>query len=128
MERMQKMVLGKNIRYLRKQRGWSQDYLAELLNYKNYTTVQKWESGMSEPRFAAVQQLANIFNVGIDDLTSKDLENPEASSHVIDTDAIYMNTSSVGHDMLFKSAHDATEDELIQTANYLNYLKSKRKD
>lgn len=68
------MTLGKNIRYLRRQRGWSQEHLADLLGYKNYTSIQKWESGVSEPRFATVQALAKIFDVDIDTLTHSDIE------------------------------------------------------
>lgn len=74
------MTLGKNIRYLRKKNGWSQDYLAELLGYKNYTSIQKWESGVAEPRFATVQSLADIFHVDIDALTNRDLEYGEILS------------------------------------------------
>lgn len=42
-------VLPKNIRYLRRKNEWSQDYIAEKLGYKSYTTIQKWEMGTSEP-------------------------------------------------------------------------------
>lgn len=73
------MILGNNIRYLRKKQGWSQDYLAEKLGYKSYTTIQKWESGVSEPPLKKVHEISNIFHVDIDELTSKDLETPEGS-------------------------------------------------
>lgn len=76
------MNLGKNIRYLRKQHGWSQDYLATLLGYKNYTSIQKWESGVAEPRFATVQSLAKLFGVDIDALTHEDLEYNEFTETV----------------------------------------------
>ena len=36
-------ILPKNIRYLRKKNEWSQEYVAEKLGYKSYTTIQKWE-------------------------------------------------------------------------------------
>lgn len=68
------MSLGRNIRYLRKKRGWSQEHLANLLGYKNYTSIQKWESGASEPRFATVQALSKLFDVDIDTLTHVDIE------------------------------------------------------
>ena len=68
------MILAKNIRYLRKQRGFSQDYLAEKLGYKSYTTIQKWEMGTSEPPLKKLRELATLFHVDIDDLTGVDLE------------------------------------------------------
>lgn len=68
------MALSRNIRYLRKKRGWGQDTLAEKLGYKSYTTIQKWESGVSEPPLKVVHELATLFNVDINDLTNCDLE------------------------------------------------------
>lgn len=68
-------ALSNNIRYLRKKKDWSQDYIAEKLGYKSYTTIQKWEMGTSEPPLKVMRELASLFNVDIDDLTNKDLEN-----------------------------------------------------
>lgn len=68
------MALARNIRYLRKKQGWGQDTLAEKLGYKSYTTIQKWESGVSEPPLKAVHKLATLFSVDINDLTNSDLE------------------------------------------------------
>lgn len=72
------MTLARNIRYLRKKQGWSQDLLAEKLGYKSYTTIQKWESGVSEPPLKVVHALASLFNVDIQDLANCDLENSTA--------------------------------------------------
>lgn len=69
-----KMCLAKNIRYLRKQHNYSQDYIAEKLGYKSYTTIQKWEMGVSEPPVTKLKELANLFNVDINDMTTKDME------------------------------------------------------
>ena len=68
------MSLASNIRYLRKKQGWGQDTLAEKLGYKSYTTIQKWESGVSEPPLKIVHTIAALFNVDINDLTNCNLE------------------------------------------------------
>ncbi len=68
------MPLGKNIRYLRRQRGWSQDILAEKLGYKSYTTIQKWESGVSEPPLKKAHEIANLFNIDINVLSNTCIE------------------------------------------------------
>ena len=68
------MALSKNIRFLRKQRGWGQDDLATRLGYKSYTTIQKWESGVSDPPLKIVHALADLFQIDIHDLTNRDLE------------------------------------------------------
>lgn len=67
------MGLGENIRHLRIKRGYSQDYLAEQLGYKSYTTIQKWESGVSEPPMKKFKELAQLLNIDINDLANKDL-------------------------------------------------------
>jgi len=43
------MNFSNNLRFLRKSHGYSQEFIAEKLGYKSFTTVQKWESGVSEP-------------------------------------------------------------------------------
>ena len=68
------MYLGKNIRYLRKKSSFSQDEIAEKLGYKSYTTIQKWETGDSEPPLKKTKILAEIFDVDMDDLVNVDLE------------------------------------------------------
>lgn len=73
-------MLGDNIRYLRLKQGLSQDTLADKLGYKSYTTIQKWESGVSEPPVKKLRELATIFNIDMDDMASKDLEAEEHSS------------------------------------------------
>ena len=67
------MSLGNNIRYLRKQHGMSQDEFAARLGYKSYTTIQKWESGVSEPPIKTADAIAKMFNVDITDLVNADL-------------------------------------------------------
>lgn len=77
------MALAQNIRYLRKKQGMSQDTLAEKLGYKSYTTIQKWESGVSEPPLKVVHALAKLFNIEINALTNNDLSQelePEISA------------------------------------------------
>ena len=71
------MTLSKNIRFLRKNREWSQDFVAEKLGYKSYTTIQKWEMGTSEPPLKKLKELSELFQVDMDDLTNKNLEFPE---------------------------------------------------
>ncbi len=68
------MFLAKNIRYLRKQKGMSQEQIASAFGYDNYTTVQKWESEKSDPPIKVVKGLAELFCVDIDNLVKIDIE------------------------------------------------------
>ena len=67
------MYLADNIRYLRKNRHMSQEDLADLLGYKSFTTIQRWEDGSSKPRINVLQQLCDVFAVDLNDLTGTDL-------------------------------------------------------
>ncbi|MCD8208488.1 MAG: helix-turn-helix domain-containing protein [Bacteroidales bacterium] len=80
--------MAKNIRYLRRKHNYSQEYLAEKLGYKSYTTIQKWEMGVSEPSVATVRELADLFHVDMNDMTTKDIEKAENSP---DENAYYFN-------------------------------------
>lgn len=73
------MCLGDNIRFLRTKYGLSQDDIADKLGYKSFTTIQKWESGVSEPPLKALKKLADIFKVDMNDLATKRLSLGESS-------------------------------------------------
>lgn len=67
------MCLGENIRFLRTKKGYSQDDIANKLGYKSFTTIQKWESGVSEPPLKALKKLSELFNIDMNDLATKKL-------------------------------------------------------
>ncbi|MBQ7891083.1 MAG: repressor LexA [Erysipelotrichaceae bacterium] len=66
-------MFSENLRYLRKQAQHSQEYLAKQLNYKSFTTIQKWEDGTSKPSYAVIAKIASIYNVSVNDIMEKDL-------------------------------------------------------
>lgn len=75
------MYLAENIRYLRTKKGLSQDYLAEKLGYKSFTTIQKWESGVSEPPVKKLKELSELFGIDMDDMNNKRLSFGETANH-----------------------------------------------
>ena len=56
------MTLGEKIQKLRKQRGLSQEALAEKVTVTRQT-ISKWELGQSTPDLNFIAQLSDIFNV-----------------------------------------------------------------
>lgn len=81
------MCLGENIRFLRTKKGYSQDDIANKLGYKSFTTIQKWESGVSEPPLKALKKLSEIFNIDMNDLATKKLSTYTSS----DNDVYYLD-------------------------------------
>ena len=113
------MLLSNNIRFLRKQKGWSQDMLAEMLGYKSYTTIQKWESGVSEPPIKKLKALSELFHVDMDDLNNKNLSCCESAAHEDDSASLSAAESELvdkfrqlnpdGQEKLLDYAEDLTE-------------------
>lgn len=68
------MRLSENIRNFRKLRNLSQDEIAKKLGYKSFTTIQKWETGASEPPVGKLYELADILQVNIMDLLSDEAD------------------------------------------------------
>ena len=89
----------------------SQEELSEKVGFKSYTTIQKWESGDSEPNMATLRKLSSIFNVSISDLVETDLSMPPEEIHVM----------AAHHD-----SDEWTDEELTEIENFKKYVLSKR--
>lgn len=72
-------MLANNIRYLRKKNNYSQEFIAEKLGYKTYTTIQKWETGVSEPSIAKLKEFADLVGVDVNDIINTNMENEDLS-------------------------------------------------
>ena len=65
----QQELLAKNLAYYRKASGLTQLELAEKFNYSD-KSVSKWERGESVPDVFTLKELANFFNITIEDFFS----------------------------------------------------------
>ena len=66
------MKLAEKIMTLRKQRGWSQEELAQQLSVSRQS-VSKWESGASVPDLDKILKMSEIFDVSTDTLLKEEL-------------------------------------------------------
>jgi transcriptional regulator with XRE-family HTH domain len=71
--------LNENMRQLRKQLKLTQDQFAAKLEIKR-SLLGAYEEGRAEPKLELLQKIANVFNVSVDDLIGKDLQDASASS------------------------------------------------
>ncbi len=78
-----KLLLGANIAAYRKSRGWTQVGLAEKLNYSD-KAVSKWERGESLPDVPTLVQLADLFDITVDDLLTDPKALPEKTGIVVE--------------------------------------------
>lgn len=63
------MELHEKLQALRRQRGWTQEELAQRL-YVSRTAVSKWESGRGIPGIDSLKAISQVFGVSIDSLLS----------------------------------------------------------
>lgn len=71
--------IGKQIKILRSQRGWSQAQLADKLNVSKQS-VSNWETGLKVPRMGALQKMSDLFRVSIGRITDGEKMVPNISS------------------------------------------------
>ena len=61
------MKFDENLRNLRKDKDFSQEYLAEKMNVSRQT-ISKWENGTAMPDLKKLTDLASLFDVSMDEL------------------------------------------------------------
>ena len=74
------MTLAEKLRTLRKERGFTQAVLADLMTEKlgqecYRTTITKWERGNHEPNAYTLKALAEVFDVSVDFLIDTEYNN-----------------------------------------------------
>ena len=65
-------LAGKNLRHLRKSRGWTQDEMAQKLGIKR-SLIGAYEEERADPRIDVLETLMEMFQLSMDDLLLKDL-------------------------------------------------------
>lgn len=70
-ERVIIMEFNEKLQNLRKQKGLTQEELAEVL-YVSRTAISKWESGRGYPSIDSLKEISKFFSVTIDELLSSD--------------------------------------------------------
>jgi transcriptional regulator with XRE-family HTH domain len=74
---------GKNLRYLRKLRGWTQEEFANKLKIKR-SLVGAYEEERAEPRLDVLENICSIFKLSLDDLLLKDVTAQKSGSSYLD--------------------------------------------
>lgn len=75
---MSQSFAGKNLKYLRKQRGLTQEEFAIKLNIKR-SLLGAYEEERAEPRLDVMELISDTFKVSLDDLLRKDLSEVKSS-------------------------------------------------
>jgi transcriptional regulator with XRE-family HTH domain len=78
-------IVSDNIKYLRKQRGLTQEQLAEKIGIKR-SLVGAYEEGRAEPGLENLLKMSKIFDVAVDNLISENLSDPEKQKEILKKD------------------------------------------
>lgn len=78
---MSKITLGQKIAALRKEKGWTQEELAERLGVSPQA-VSKWENDVSCPDIMLLPEIARLFNVTTDNILGCERE-PEKTVQLV---------------------------------------------
>lgn len=66
-------LVSSNLKYLRKQKGWTQEGFANEIGVKR-SLIGAYEEGRADPRISTLLKMANVFGLSLDDLISTDLQ------------------------------------------------------
>lgn len=72
---------GKNLRYLRKLRGWTQEEFANKLGIKR-SLVGAYEEERAEPRLEVMEAICHIFKLNLEDFLFKDLAETKGGTYL----------------------------------------------
>src|SRR3954469_5868126 len=71
-------IANKNLKYLRKLRGWTQEEFAQKLRIKR-SLLGAYEEERAEPRIDVLEIVCDIFKLTLDDLLRKDLSESKSN-------------------------------------------------
>ena len=74
---------GKNLRYLRKLRGWTQEEFATKLKIKR-SLIGAYEEERAEPRLDVLESLCSIFKLSLDELLLKDISAAKSGGNYLE--------------------------------------------
>ncbi len=130
------MDISNNIKKLRKLNNLTQEKLAKKLNLSSQN-VSKWEHGISEPSISYCVKMAEIFNISLDSLLSRGLNNYndlEFRKERMFNDKINANLKntfpSISLSLIceFKKDHKVKElDDLLMLKNDYSFTKTESK-
>jgi transcriptional regulator with XRE-family HTH domain len=78
-------IVSDNIKYFRKQKGLTQEQLAEKIGIKR-SLLGAYEEGRAEPGLNYLIIMSKLFDIPVDDLISVDLTDPQKQKEVLKKD------------------------------------------
>ena len=74
-------IAGRNLKYLRKLRGWTQEEFSNKLGIKR-SLIGAYEEERAEPRLEVLEIISDMFKITLDELLRKDLSITQGSNYL----------------------------------------------
>ena len=114
-------IISENIKAFMRRKGLTQIQVADYIGISE-AAVSAWCNGKKTPRMNKIDKLCELFGCTRTEIMSKDgvdlmlkRNRSEALQSIYDK-----------HRILFDAAENATEEEIRQAVDYLNYIKNKK--
>lgn len=122
------MEFNEKLQELRKNRGLTQEELAEIL-YVSRTAISKWESGRGYPNIESLKDISEFFSVSIDDLLSGEkliyiAENENKSNIQNICDLLFGIIDVMSIFLIILPLYPKRVDDLIYSVNLFLYNES----
>ncbi len=122
------MEFGEKLQELRKNKGLTQEELAEIL-YISRTAVSKWESGRGYPNIESLKEISKFFEVSIDDLLSGekliDIAEKENKSNIRNIcDLLFGIVDLFSFILVVLPLYPNTIDSFVYSVSLLNYTQT----
>ncbi len=89
-------TIGKKLNELRKQAGYTQDYVAEKLGV-SAQAVSKWENDLSCPDIMTLPQIADLYGITVDELFNNDQVETAVKYEKLDETKLYLRVYVDSH-------------------------------
>ena len=122
------MEFNEKLQELRKNRGMTQEELAEVL-YVSRTAISKWELGRGYPSIDSLKDISKFFSVSIDDLLSGEklltLAEKENKSNIRNMcDLLFGIVDLCSFILIILPLYPNTIDGFVYSVNLLNYTQT----
>ena len=122
------MEFNEKLQELRKNRGMTQEELAEVL-YVSRTAISKWELGRGSPSIDSLKDISKFFSVSIDDLLSGEklltLAEKENKSNIRNMcDLLFGIVDLCSFILIILPLYPNTIDGFVYSVNLLNYTQT----
>ena len=112
------MNIGENIKKFRKEKGYDQMKLAELLNVSN-RTVSSWEIGRTEPNMGMVENIASVLEISKTDLINGFVDLKSLNSSLPKSDAPAFTIEELQLLEIYKQLSEEKQADMIKFGQFL---------